>query len=543
MRSLDNRLLLEDDGRRYVNEDQQLPKHICISCLETVEAFDKFYVNVAQNQSFLVQNEGATVGILVRNDEYVENDNDMTCEEVVLGKPVELHGSYMLHCAAKEDPPSNPPSYDEVQQNKRAQLISSVATIQPVGKTLAEDHCCIEKTTVEPEPNDGEESKTLPEDVVIEEEANDDEDNVSEWEIDGNGTIAPTDDEAGFLVRVSKFKYPRMIRDGKLIVRGEELDKCLEQFYGLTCDVCKETRSTIETLSEHYRKVHHVEGGYVVCCGRKIEKRLLMAMHMAKHLEPEAFECPVCKKMMTSPRILRFHIKNHLPEEERPLKCDLCPRRFSYVSGLLTHASTHRTENKSNQAYHICDTCGRAYRTRSRLMDHILASHTGPSQCVRCETCGKQFSSKSNLNYHMTTHEPNLHQEQCEHCGKWLKNKICLRKHMQQHSDLRYQCSCCDYSTTNGQSMQSHLRVQHSDEKPHVCPECGKAFKLRCNLRSHMPQHTGERNFKCEFCSRQFVSNSNYYSHRKRIHFEEMELKKRQKELKERETRIKLKKQ
>ncbi|KFB47502.1 AGAP011485-PA-like protein [Anopheles sinensis] len=504
---------------KQVDEEKSLPKHICLNCLETVEAFDKFYTDVAQNQTFLAQNEKTTVGVLVWNEEHLEQDqsvehHDEEEEEEVIEESVDAKDGFMLQCVPEEGPcsvpeisrsRSNPPSYDEVQQTKRAKLIDTGTATHVVA-----DPCPSNGLKVNSE--DGE--------------------NRSELEIDVQYSKERTVQEAGIVVKVCNIKYPKMIRDGKLVVKGEMLDKCIGMFYELECEVCKEKSGTMEELFAHYRNVHNIEG-YVMCCGRKIAKRVLMAMHMARHLEPEAFECPHCKKMLTSPRILRFHIRNHLPEEQRPLKCDLCPRRFSYVSGLLTHASTHQTENKSNQAFHICVECGRAYRTRGRLTEHILASHTGDgsTNCARCDICGKKFSSKGALGYHMTTHEPNVHHEQCEHCGKWLKNKICLRKHMLQHSSLLYHCDKCDYSSTNSQRMQNHLRVQHTDAKPYVCHECNKAFKLRYNLRIHMAQHTGERKFTCEFCSRQFASSSNYYSHRKRMHSEEMELKRKQKEL------------
>lgn len=37
-----------------------------------------------------------------------------------------------------------------------------------------------------------------------------------------------------------------------------------------------------------------------------------------------------------------------------------------------------------------------------------------------------------------------------------------------------------------------------------------------------MVQHTGIKKFKCEFCERQFASSGNYYSHRKRMHKDEL---------------------
>lgn len=82
-----------------------------------------------------------------------------------------------------------------------------------------------------------------------------------------------------------------------------------------------------------------------------------MALHMARHLQPNAFKCTECHKMLTSPKILKYHMQNHRPESERPLACSQCPRRFSYSSALVAHAITHQPEDQ--RAIHICDECGK----------------------------------------------------------------------------------------------------------------------------------------------------------------------------------------
>lgn len=98
--------------------------------------------------------------------------------------------------------------------------------------------------------------------------------------------------------------------------------------------------------------------GYVICCGTKLFKPRRMAMHMARHLQPQAFTCPKCDKIMTTPKILHYHIQNHLPENERPLPCPDCPRRFSYSSALVAHAISHLPEHLRES--HICDECGKS---------------------------------------------------------------------------------------------------------------------------------------------------------------------------------------
>lgn len=101
---------------------------------------------------------------------------------------------------------------------------------------------------------------------------------------------------------------------------------------------------------------------------------------------------------------------------------------------------------------------------------------------------------------------------------------------MVQHSTVRYSCTQCSYSALNRQCLRNHIRVQHSDLKPFSCDACGKSFKLKNTLTAHLVQHTGEKRFTCTFCNRSFASSGNYYTHRKRMHPQELAAMKLKKE-------------
>lgn len=267
--------------------------------------------------------------------------------------------------------------------------------------------------------------------------------------------------------------FPRnLIKDGKLNIKGKELSKLIAKFYKLECHLCEAKKKfrRFSAMLNHYKTEHRVKG-FVICCGIKIARIRQIALHMARHLQPEAFQCPSCNKLLTCPKILQYHIQNHLPEHERSLLCPEsgCNRRFSYQSALSAHSISHLPEDE--RTTFCCETCGRKFSTASRLSAHYNTVHAKriSKKEFTCEFCSKSFLCKSNLSYHLTTHKNFEFQVQCVLCNKWLKNKICLKKHMTIHSEVKHFCDKCNYSAANKQCLMNHKKVQHTEAKPFNC--------------------------------------------------------------------------
>lgn len=53
----------------------------------------------------------------------------------------------------------------------------------------------------------------------------------------------------------------------------------------------------------------------------------------------------------------------------------------------------------------------------------------------------------------------------------------------------------------------------------HICPNCGRQYKYKCGLYTHMTFECGkERQFKCEMCNQSYSRKGTLKSHRISVH-------------------------
>lgn len=57
-----------------------------------------------------------------------------------------------------------------------------------------------------------------------------------------------------------------------------------------------------------------------------------------------------------------------------------------------------------------------------------------------------------------------------------------------------FQCELCSYTCPRRSNLDRHMK-SHTDERPHKCHLCGRAFRTVTLLRNHLNTHTG--NFNC----------------------------------------------
>ncbi|XP_017100315.2 zinc finger protein 883 [Drosophila bipectinata] len=194
------------------------------------------------------------------------------------------------------------------------------------------------------------------------------------------------------------------------------------------------------------------------------------------------------------------------------LLCPLCGAQSKSQRGLAQHMKRHRNHENDPGFPHLCDNCGRGFRTNAKLIIHYRR-HTG-ERPFQCEHCPKAYTHRRTLKMHMLCHdEKNAYN--CPECQKTFYKPYHLKAHMQLHSgDKPFKCPDCPMAFNKNSGLKMHSRL-HTGERPFKCEICGQGFIQNHHLITHLRVHNEDRPFKCPDCDKSFFEKSNMKKHQR----------------------------
>ena len=121
---------------------------------------------------------------------------------------------------------------------------------------------------------------------------------------------------------------------------------------------------------------------------------------------------------------------------------------------------------------------------------------------------------------HIKINHENVKPHLCPVCNKGFPYASYLAEHMPVHdvvgTERRYACEHCDKSFVRKSGLRKHMKEEHlSGPKPFVCPHCNRRYAYRCALEGHMRRHSSVRPFACLTCGAGFKHLSNLQKHEK----------------------------
>ncbi|NXY16057.1 ZN142 protein, partial [Atrichornis clamosus] len=255
------------------------------------------------------------------------------------------------------------------------------------------------------------------------------------------------------------------------VCHSEATLKChvQKQHPHLECSTCKETFATREALEEH--KTQHFSHRCELCSFAAKERQ----------------------------QLVRHYVENHEPTapQDKPLHCPFCDFACRHQLVFDQHMKGH-----GGTRVYKCSDCEYTTKNRQKITWHIRI-HTGEKP-YKCHLCKYACADPSRLKYHMRIHKEER-KYLCPDCGykcKWVNQ---LKYHMTKHTGLKpYHCDECEYCTNRADALRVHKETRHQEARSFICEQCGKAFKTRFLLKTHLKKHSEEKPYVCNACGRAF---------------------------------------
>ncbi|XP_045781718.1 zinc finger protein 287-like isoform X5 [Maniola jurtina] len=219
------------------------------------------------------------------------------------------------------------------------------------------------------------------------------------------------------------------------------------------------------------------------CC-QICGKRYEMFLSLHKHMNDhyEHFICETCGKAFVTMQRMLNHSRTH---ERGDFPCKRCGEILTSYASLYAHiAKVHRFNKR-----YKCPICDEKFASYKYRMKHLNTVHGEKTALFPCPSCPKVFELCSRRTAHIRSHHLQERNHSCSVCGMKFFSNYELQEHGIKHAGARiYQCDVCKKSYARLKTLREHMRI-HNNDRRFVCPVCGQSFIQKCSLKQHVRVH------------------------------------------------------
>ncbi|CAL8239051.1 unnamed protein product [Gadus morhua 'NCC'] len=205
------------------------------------------------------------------------------------------------------------------------------------------------------------------------------------------------------------------------------------------------------------------DGGPADGGGPSVQKRfynlLALKNHQRSHFDVKRHACHECGKAFKIQKQLLNHLRRHKENQAKIQELNTQIQALMQRNGPQEAGPQRRLAQRGPNA-------ARRRRPAAR----------GPGGGVKAEGVAVAAASEG---------QGDLRPFSCDQCGRTYRHAGSLVNHKNSHKTGEYCCSVCSNTYPNQLAMRNHLRT-HFAYKKHSCPSCGRGFRGRKMLLSHV---------------------------------------------------------
>ncbi|KAL6434191.1 hypothetical protein ACFW04_005953 [Cataglyphis niger] len=156
---------------------------------------------------------------------------------------------------------------------------------------------------------------------------------------------------------------------------------------------------------------------------------------------------------------------------------------------------------------YLCNDCSRTFALKASLLRH---------KAFECNKGRQPYERQSQDDYEKSRKTKKKHV--CVRCDRVYAFFTSLWRHQKYECGVepKFICPICKgrFAQKNHAKGVKDGLQDYSTKSPLMCPQCGRTYKMKRNLKTHMKfECGGQRNFKCHVCPSKYTQNISLRRH------------------------------